>query len=423
MLPKIRPAAAGTAVRPSIRPVKPSVPPPPPAPPRRFPSGVAPKNTTMDLHHADADAIDDDGPLTAVAPYSDLPTNPQAAQVEDLRATNLVVSFEDETQARAVDEYLLQSMRPDERPQGELAVAYESLPSLEARRPFDTYEAEFAERDPVTQMVAAHESIRLRRGREQHPPEEPHVEVENEQAYEEAYDDHGYTEPPRDGSGPRVRPSDEPREDYAGYAAPVPAYDDPHESWQSGPQERGWESPPNTVIPPAPAVPREMRAPLPLGFIQGVQPVRAANNFTPFPQPLPQQQMIPTSPPPPVFGPMPGQRMVPTSPSAARAAFPMPMQPVGPQVAPAAKSSGVGRFAWFVFGAAFGIAFAFVATGFVPKLSSAPDPLFPPPPPKPAVTVQAQAPAAPAPPPPAAVTAPPATPSSLPAAKDPPKPL
>jgi hypothetical protein len=417
--------------------------------------------------------------LASTMPYSDGPTNPHASAQPTPRL-NTTVAFEDETQARPVDDYLLQAMRDDDRSQGELNVPYESLPSLEARRPFDTYEAEFAERDPVTQMVAAHESIRLRRAQQlrvvpqpreerwQHedayPQQQEHYPQQQAEHYpqpqqaehypqqEEHYPQDAAYGPPttREGSGARERPYDdrdrayeEPAPAPRDYAAPLPPFDDVHESnhpsFQSGPQARGWsDPPPRTEIPPAPAVPREMRFHTPPAFIQGVQPIRPANNYTaqsvmtPPPQMAPQQQpMYPQQPmhsmqvqqQQPMYPSMSlqqQQRMMATTPSSAYG-YSMPMQPVGPSIAPQQKN-GIGRFAWFVFGAAFGIAFAFVATGYVPRIGQ-PDPLFPPAPPRPAATaVQAVPPqpvSAPPPsaPPPAATTATTAvTPSALPPA-------
>ena len=82
------------------------------------------------------------------------------------RANDIEVSFEDETQARPVDDYLLQKLRNEPatltRP-ADMGVNYDALPSLEVRRPYDTYEKEFSEHDPVTQMHGAHESASVRR--------------------------------------------------------------------------------------------------------------------------------------------------------------------------------------------------------------------------------------------------------------------
>jgi hypothetical protein len=419
MLPKMKPAAAESA-RPVIRPVKASPPGPAPAPPtRRYPSGVSSKRGgTMNLVPDLEVHVEDEDKMTAIAPwteqYPEPPTGPTPiaiAQPVPRQRTNVVVGFEDETQARPADEYLLQSMRDQEQQQGPLNVAYESLPSLEARRPFDAYEAEFAERDPVTQMVAAHESIRIRRAQEQRhqemmpPPEQTYEQQPaydeqpydlQPQAYEQQYDYAPATA--REDSGPRERPTeDDPRT----YAPPPPPYDEMHASYQSGPQERGWsDAPLRTEIPPAPPVPREMRFHTPPSFIHGVQPIRPANNFsvmTPPPQPPPMYQS--PAPPPMYQHQHQQQRMAVTEPSSRMQAY--PMQPVGQQVETPPKS-GVARFAWFVFGATFGIVFAFCATGYVPRFGQ-PEPLFPPPPPRPAVT--ATAPATPA----QAVTAPPAT--------------
>ena len=172
------------------------------------------------------------------------------------------------------------------------------------------------------------------------------------------------------------------------------------------------------LIPPAPRVPEEMRAP---AFVMGVQPIRTATpdawgtpraqhgqhgepghgylpspmqaihgsmpagyagnaaanqimpgmvaasprgmNQTPYPrQPYYQQQQqgyhpqgqYPVQPNP---TPMPGSMSMVDRVDRA--------QPVGSQLTqPPPPSAKVGRFAWFVAGAAFGITFAFFATGF-----------------------------------------------------------
>jgi hypothetical protein len=421
MLPKIRPASLGqqSPGRPSIRPVKPSPMPPPPSPPRKEKVSIAVARKVISI-----------GERTTTPQLEDPVTmTPETVEPETMAPSTLaygsargdaVHHFEDETAARRVDDYLLQSLKAEDKPGGDLGVAYDSLPSLEVKRPFDAYEAEFAERDPVTALVAAHESVRLRQAAQarayepapvedpypfdhyapQEPPQEPYFPEPEE------HDDM----PPTargDASGPRMMPSASPRD----YSAPPPAYDEQgsYESFQSGPQERRWSSmppPPEPMIPQAPAVPRD--------FVQGVQPIRQ--------QPMygepPPEQMMPMHPtaPPPMYGyQQPPQHYAYAQPQYAPQQQPMMMprtqaptgpammrQPVGPSLTvPVQPSSS--RTLWFVFGAAFGIAFAFLATGFLQRMLKEPDPLFPPAPPAP---THVTAPPVAAPPPAAAPTTP-----------------
>ena len=186
MLPKFRPATLGqdAPARPSIRPVKPGPPPPPPSPPRRMPSGFGPKGTGAAAFAQTSleNDLDDQleastvvgngdpatlnrGPETVLEPAR----NPRVGRVDARELT-----FEEETQARPVDDRLLDKLRREDARAANAAnagssgspdfgVAYESLPSLEVRRPFDTYEAAFSERDPAKQLHAARESPHVRR--------------------------------------------------------------------------------------------------------------------------------------------------------------------------------------------------------------------------------------------------------------------
>ena len=97
---------------------------------------------------------------------------------------------------------------------------------------------------------------------------------------------------------------------------------------------------------------------------------------------MPTPMMQPGMMPP---GMMPGQRVPTTRPPFGTTPRPVPStaHPVGHQlqttaVEEAAQGSKVGRFAWFVFGAAFGIFFAFFATGFVPRIGKKEEIVFPP---------------------------------------------
>ena len=105
------------------------------------------------------------------------------------------------------------------------------------------------------------------------------------------------------------------------------------------------------------------------------------------PAQMPAQMAMPQMMPQPgMMGPgiLPGQR-APTGsrPVTGPRTAPAAAQPVGHQlqttaVEEATQGSKVGRFAWFVFGAAFGIFFAFFATGFVPHIGKKDEIVFPP---------------------------------------------
>jgi hypothetical protein len=397
MLPKFRPAALGAdaQARPSIRPVKPGPPPAPPSPARR-----------LALANANANANqDDDGSY-------DLDDQLEAST---LAGAPRDVSFDDETQARPVDDHLLNRLRTrtSGRDEGVIAIApnapadlgvdYESLPSLQVRPPFDTYERAFSERDPVTQLHASSHHV------EEH----------------DVWDR-------REGSGARERPSPPPP--ARSYAAPVPSYDDASDSAQWGrdhahADDSQLDAP---MIPPAPRVPDEMHP----AFVVGVQRIRTATpdawgtpvppqagQYLPSPmqaiqssmtpqyaqnpayayqlqlqqqqqqqqqayaqQAYAQQQLMQYPPQPTAYAHSPQQYLQ----AGQRQPTPMPMhlssmppmsasvadrmqraQPVGGQLTqPPPAGAGldangkIARFAWFVAGAAFGITFAFFATGF-----------------------------------------------------------
>lgn len=159
---------------------------------------------------------------------------------------------------------------------------------------------------------------------------------------------------------------------------------------EPGRSEQSW-SEPAAEIPAAPPVPREMK--MPAGFVMGVQPIRNGSVAAPMPFagtqipeafPAPQQPYarartpmmgVPYGQPQPGFTSSASPRAMqsPAQQMHIRQATANPpyAQPVGHQlqmteVEEAQQGSKVGRFAWFVFGAAFGIFFAFFATGYVP---------------------------------------------------------
>lgn len=453
MLPKFRPAQLGreAPARPSIRPVKPSPPPPPPSPPRRHPSGVGPRGASALLT-----PIDNEKDITTAVGHSERPTmdrapatmptivrdddgeSPTTTSVARGQVKALELSFEDETQARPVDDHILDRMRDRDGtlspltqapsvvpPPADMNIPYDSLPSLEVRRPYDTYEAEFSERDPATQMHALRKSDRVKRAERREPSyQEPSYKEggPSEVSFQPAplpYPAEAYEPSPpdeqeywgrREGSGPRQRPV----EPVASYAAPVPAFDEPSGEYN------------DPVIPPAPAVPMEARTATP--FVMGVQPVRAVGAAHPnatdaWPPPrhttpapagyMPPPQMPPMhagSSMPPAYPqtammqhpgyapvaprgysatPQPGSMMqpMPAGPMMHQAHPAHPAHPashgglpitarahtVGHELRPASAGPKIGRFAWFVAGVAFGVTFAIFATGVLTP--GAPKPL------------------------------------------------
>jgi hypothetical protein len=396
MLPKFRPATLGgdASPRPTIRPVKATPPPPPPAPPRRRASGPALRATPL------PPPIEEDAEIaTSPAPYADPPTMDGVAAPATVPYPVADSSFEDETRALHVDERLVAATRGEAKPRNaDLDVPYDALPSLEVRRPYDTYDVDH---EPETQMAARIEDV----ARERAPMFDPWATDPDAKA--------------RDGSGARARP--EPR----GYAPPLPAYDDRGSTsdaqyvYESDSRnlrsETGWSDEPQAYEPPRPppaaAVPYH---PSP-AFPRGVQPLTTAQGSPPAP---PGGFGAPRHPPygggyghpafpmsqPTAAAPMrqggmpypghahPAPMGYPGHPGMAHAAPPR-MHPGHPGMAqpgvrqgaiPTATTtprSPMARFAWFVAGATFGIFFAFFATGFVPRLTANEEPLFPPAPP------------------------------------------
>ncbi|MBX3190672.1 MAG: hypothetical protein KF819_26970 [Labilithrix sp.] len=515
MLPKFRPAQLGrdAPARPSIRPVKPPPPPSPPSPQnKRHASGFGPRGTfQMNAADAELDAPTHTGatgsmePSTldnraVVTPRRDAlaPIAPEdgpetaAGPTPRARVDSMGLSFEDETQARAVDDGLLDRLRDDARAlSADMNVPYDSLPSLEVRRPYDTYEAEFSERDPVT--LLHRESHHAGFADREPSYDEPPYHAPQEPAYHEAraypgaygeapssndepvfplanphdlhelheqrpsFEDETCARPVNEGSGARPTPR---HAEAARYAAPVPSFDEGGSAPWNPPAEpmgapTGFTSMPppandayddalEPLIPPAPRVPHDVRAP----FVMGVQPLRGAPSpepprtmtpmpgyraITPMPGHLPspmqaiqgqqyptQGQPYPTAPAPAyipasprVMGNTPRANVILAQtqpPQQMHAAMhnPMPMQqPVGHQLeAPqAASAARIGRFAWFVAGAAFGITFAFFATGFFGSRAGRDDAAFPAPAALPVQTAQvAVAPPAAAPPSPQPVS-------------------
>ncbi|AKU97316.1 Extensin-like protein precursor [Labilithrix luteola] len=399
MLPKFRPLSEGREgpARPAIRPVKPSPPPPPPTPlrrtsdvrvresrpPRSYSELVDSDNDTtdrdprksydepptLDTEPATLDGCPATSPIRSVAP---------SFQVREMR--ELALSFDEETQARPIDDHLLSSSRDDAHAASDLDAALVSLPSLEVRAPFDSYEAAFAERDPVT----LHASQARNSSDSSESSYEPYPAPPR--SYQEATP---RAQRPNEGSGPRERPEARPearpeprlevRPRTASYAAPVPAFDDISESNQwarmaaRGPQNMR-SGPSYPPPPPAPAA-------APAHYSQ--PPMPRPMQLTPPPDawqraPMHPQQNMMTAPmqaaPVAPYRPALSSPAAPVSPSMilhqqqlAAGVVSGPYAPVGTvrgQIAPMpAEAPKPSRFAWFVAGAAFGVAFAFFATG------------------------------------------------------------
>jgi hypothetical protein len=224
----------------------------------------------------------------------------------------------------------------------------------------------------------------------------------------------------------------EPRE--SSYQPPARADETRAEGSSAKHEKRGESSYRNEPAIPAPAnVPRELR--VPENFVVGVQPLRTPSMGAPqaviapaYPAMtaaaspgamnmnmpmspmtggpslgqmgmpvIPQISMPPMMAPMGAMGGMPGSMMnqmhVRAHTSARPGHIPQPTE-----VEEAQQGSKVGRFAWFVFGAAFGIFFAFAATGFGFGKKDDAAGNFPPPPAT--LTPVQTAPTAPAPPPP-----------------------
>ncbi len=418
-------------MRPTIRPVKPTAPPPPPSPPRRFSSGIR-------------RPIENDAEIPTTA-FNEPPTMAAGR----LRAVSREQRFDDETQARPADDPLVAAPHWSTARRANLDVPYEALPSLEVREA--SYDSHF-DRDAETKLRPESDDYR----NESEPP--PARRFGSSGAYAARTEDSGPRQRPRKDAG-RV-----PQYDLSAYEANYPgvqreearregshsargsSYQPPQSSSRS--RERSFPaqqhaddgfrdrkdswSASHPQIPPAPPVPREMS--VPSGFVMGVQPLRTPAASPAYVPSQPQVIVAPTRTPrmgvpyasanapmgtPARSFPTPAPAPVHVRQPSNRSVY--SQHPIGHQLQmteleEAQQGSKVGRFAWFVFGAAFGIFFAFFATGFVPRLSKKEEAQFPPPP-----VVQPQAVATTAPAQPTAVTpAQPTTPTvQAPAAQAP----
>ncbi|MBX3262359.1 MAG: hypothetical protein KIS78_35900, partial [Labilithrix sp.] len=242
--------------------MKPTAPPPPPSPPRRVSSGV---------RHPHGPAIEDDDRETSTASYQDPPTMAAARQRVHEIARELPSQydapydgprFDDETQARPLDDGLVMASRSPaprhaEPRHGPLDVPFEALPSLEVERPFDEYEASFAEHEPETRHRGAHHDS-------MHAAPERRERRESGERYREEYSEPA--PPPKkfntnaypgtgEDSGPRQRPrknaTPAPQYDAAAYEANYPgalrddSYADHHGSYEAARREETYRPEPS----------------------------------------------------------------------------------------------------------------------------------------------------------------------------------
>jgi hypothetical protein len=190
MLPKFRPATLGerhASLRPAIRPVKPTAPPPPPSPPRRFSSGIRSGFEAPQAIEGQPDLV--------TPPFSDPPTMAARERIHAIaRELPREQRFEDETQARQVEEHgsvAASLWSPGRR--AEMDVAYDSLPSLEANQD-NRYHSQSQqsgyEPDPSTQMSNEEQQGQ---GPQSHYPAPLRGSERNERG-QSAYEDSSYAD-------------------------------------------------------------------------------------------------------------------------------------------------------------------------------------------------------------------------------------
>lgn len=368
MLPKFRPAVLGdqdTAARPSIRLARSTVPPPSP-PPRRV--SYAMRRSAP--HGLAIESTDDE---TSTLPFEDPPT--VSAVHPPLRERPLP-SWSDD-RPRSFDEEETQALQgDDDRVTTARALAhldepdpYDALPSLETACLVDDHEDASTELEAETQLRGGRYSDEFLRT----------------SAFFRA---EGHAAPGED-SGPRPRRDVTPASRYDQYDAP--AYE---ELDSNSLREDDSGAVRHEFASQAPAVSREMQ--VPAGFVVGVQPIRTPSSVAHVRPPhadAPAPEAFPAPHPPtraytPTLG-VSYESPVRQAQSSAQfdsvnasaqymAAHAGASGPFAPPVDPslqmthmvgARRGSKIGRFAWFVFGAAFGLFFAFCATGFVQRLS------------------------------------------------------
>lgn len=400
MLPKFRPATLGgrtASARPVIRPVRTPQP------------SLAPS-----LHPR----IGNGENAISKATFEEPATVTDARQQIHELARQLPSQYSDDvpTQVHPFEGGLIGAWRA---PAEDLAVPYRSLPCVEIPRPYDEYEAQFAEHDPTTTPFrAANDSPVATPVARRHVESGERVRDEVFGGPRESYDTYPHEWTSDEDSGPRERAQHEfanhgyhevsvdfddesfRREGMASRDQPTRREKSPYHASVAGDHEES-SAPPSTRI-PAPQVGAHMGEPapslemaVPAGFVMGVQPIRNVGAPVAGPTPFHGQPNAFVAAADAQHAPHRSPMRTPVMAYAYEQSASSAMNHAlssGAHVAPPiaypvhtlAKqpSSNVGRFACFVFGVAFGIVFAFFATGFVPQLgkkeaSSLPEPAEP----------------------------------------------
>lgn len=416
LLPKFRPVTLSGregAARPAIRPLKLPAPVPPP---RKTPSIRPPERRPVLDGRAGVDE-------RAPAPRARVQTGASVRPPEYDPPSEF-----DETRARPFDEisasrYLHEHV-PDHADRAQTSAfvtPYKPLPSPESARSWDRHDAllDPHEHRPNHRLHERPSSIRSEGRRDLDETYRPTSLSEAERYARLASTQYDCTTTPRSGaalpptedSGSRERPSRQenvgPTYDGAAYDADYPgahheeSYPIREESYRSrrheGRRDGSYRRSLQHEERSSSHGGSRRELPLERKTIGGNGPpsVRAADDYmaTSEANPPPQTQTPVMGVPGPIVVPAmltagtiaASPRAIQRTPTPPLHASPAPTsyaRTVGHQLIPAARhSSKTGRFPWFVFGAAFGLLFAFFAVGVVPHLGTKDEITFPPPPP------------------------------------------
>jgi hypothetical protein len=424
MLPKFRPATSNGretgAARPVIRPVKPTAPPPPPAPPSPR------RNRGRDRDQEAFRQAQEWSELPTMAAARErihalareLPRQSDYDDETEGRIEPAIPRTSPHGGAHGLDVPFdaLPSLDADDRPSTEayhepVRQPEQSAPALRGRhedsgarrRPDrraipDAYEVETQYRAPYTEGVpetdGRHAALAYCRT-------ELHEEISPAEAQAIAAAAQRLDPRSEETSAPRRRQSERPLERLESHERSVPRQvrdgsDADRDARRQARDVREMAAVASPASPRLRAASAPMAAPtrredggrdVPAGFVVGVQPLRTA------PQPFPHEAIRPA--PTPALGIVPGAFPAPATVGASPRALPRAQTAyTGPHLPhrrvpthgsrpgyvasghhersteydETEQSSKVGRFAWFVFGAAFGIFFAFFATSFVGRV-------------------------------------------------------
>lgn len=394
MLPKFRPEGSGgreASLRPSIRPVKPTAPPPPPAPPRRFSSGVQEqrRNGDADLEPVSADPPTIDPPTIAAARA---PGQRVAHERPGARG------LDDETRARPGDHVGWRTPSGAEPPtvapyralsSKAFNAGYDRRSSDARHERIDAYGDPCLDQTPAQRLKSAEPGSNLEdSGPRQRPSAYESYPRRSDRPPSNPEDTTSRpTLPPNDHPGrgryqpsPAPSPYHDPGYPQPGYPRPgyvEPSYREPsregpnprepnrQESYRQAPRAE-WPTQ-DPIIPPPPGLPRDAMVPAVFGVGLEAHHAYAPEAFAG--APAQTLAMPPEAPRAMMIAPPILQRMQAHTPTMR----PQMQRPIAHQLQnnelDETRQAKAGRFAWFVFGAAFGIFFAFFATGFVPRLT------------------------------------------------------